>query len=162
MFNYNTNDTENIDLAYSYTQDFLKELKNDIKHLEVRLGTFLGFAGLLLRFNIDLSSNQPIYLFTKIAALFTSFCAIVIVSWALRSNPKRGIVDPSYLMEDEIFQQRTSQNKAMIINTHKIICQELEVVAYKKRNFLNQAIICLAFSTFFFAINGMLVSFLGN
>jgi len=156
--NDNDNAQENINLAYSYTEDFLKDRKSEIKQLDWRLGTFLGFAGVLLKFGIDLSDSQQIYLLTKIGVLVNSFYAIVIVTWALRSNPTGELVEPSYLMEKECFQKQTVQIKAMIINTHTQASKELDLLAKEKQSSLNNAIACLAVSAFFFAVNGILAS----
>ena len=78
--NNDNKDRENINLAYSYREDFLKDRKIEIKQLDWRLGTFLGFAGLRLRFGIDVLNSQPSYLLTKIGALLTSFGSIAIVT----------------------------------------------------------------------------------
>ena len=160
--NNDNNDRENINLVYSYREDFLKDRKIEIKQLDWRLGTFFGFAGLRLRSGRDLLNSQPSYLLTKIGTLFTSFCSIVIVTWALRSNPKGKFVEPSYLMEKECFQKQTVQIKAMIINTHTQASKELDLLAKEKKSFLNNAIACLAVSAFFFAVNGILASSFGK
>lgn len=152
---------ESIDLVYAYTEDFLKERKDAINKLKLRSGTFLGFAGLLLRFNIDLPDTQPSYLLTKIGALVTSFCSIAILAWALRSNPKALLVNPNSLKEN-CLQLQTAEIKMMIINIHAKACEELTLVAYKQKEFLNRAITCLVFSALFFAVNGILVSFCGR
>jgi hypothetical protein len=158
----NNNSTDNIDLAYSYTEDFLKDRKNEIKHLDWRLGTFLGFAGLLLRFGIDLPNSQPSYLLTKLGVLVASTSSVVIAAWGLRSNSKGKFVKPSYLMESECFTKETPRIKAMIINTHKETSDELDKLARQKQVYLRRAIACLAASTVFFAINGVLVAFFGK
>lgn len=160
--NNNSNSIDNIDLAYSYTEDFLKDRKNEIKHLDWRLGTFLGFAGLLLRFGIDLSDCQLSYLLTKVGVLGTSACSVVIATWSLRSNPKGKFVKPSYLMEDECFEREAIRNKAMIVNTHKEACNELDLLARQKQTYLNQTIAWLAASALFFAANSILVTFFGK
>jgi hypothetical protein len=158
----NNNSTENIDLAYSYTEDFLKDRKNEIKHLDWRLGTFLGFAGLLLRLGTDLHDTKPSYLLTKLGVLVTSTFSVVIATWGLRSNSKGRFVKPSYLMEDECFTKETPEIKAMIINTHKKTSDELDLLARQKQLYLNRAIIWLAASALFSAINGILVAFFGK
>lgn len=156
------NSIENIDLAYSYTEDFLKDRKNEIKHLDWRLGTFLGFAGLLLRFGIDLSNSQPAYLLTKLGVLIASTSSVVVAAWGLRSNSKGKFVKPSFLMEDECFKQETSRIKAMIVNTHKETSDGLDKLARQKQVYLNRAIWWLATSVLFFAINGALTTFFGK
>jgi len=166
--NINMNDNKssdvfsNIDLAYDYTENFLKDRKSEIKHLDWRLGTFLGFAGLLLRFGADLPDNQPSYLLTKILLLTTSLASVIIASWGLRSKSQGVLVDPSYLMEDECFQKENLEVKAMIINTHTTTSHALDLLAQKKQLHLNRAITCLTFSVVFLAINGILVTLLEN
>lgn len=160
--NKSSNISSNIDLAYDYTENFLKDRKNEIKQLEWRLGTFLGFSGLLLRFGADLPDNQPSYLLTKILLFATSLVSVIIASWGLRSKSEGVLVDPSYLMEDECFQKENLEVKAMIINTHTATSHALDLLAQKKQLHLNRAIICLTFSVVFLALNGILVSFLEN
>jgi hypothetical protein len=158
----NNNSIDNIDLAYSYTEDFLKDRKNEIKHLDWRLGTFLGFAGLLLRFGTDLCDTQPSYLLTKLGVLVTSTCSVIIATWALRANSKGKFVKPSYLMEKECFTRETPRIKAMIINTHTYTSDELDILARQKQAYLSGAITSLGASALFLAANGILVAIFGK
>jgi hypothetical protein len=158
----NNNSIPNIDLAYSYTEEFLKDRKSEIKHLESRLGTFLGFAGVLLHFGISLQSSQPSYLLTKIGVLLTSAFSVLLAAWGLRSKSTGRLVEPSYLMDKECFEKDNLIVKAMIINTHKETSHELDALAKQKQIYLNRAITCLAASALLFAINGILVAFCGE
>lgn len=154
--------TNNIELAYSYTEDFIKDRKNEIKHLDWRLGTFLGFAGLLLRFGIDLPNTEPSYLLTQLGVLVTSSFSVITASWALRLKSDGRFVTPSYLMENKCFAEETLSIKAMIINTHKEASNKLDKLAIQKQTYLNKVILCLAASASFFTLNGILVAVFEN
>lgn len=158
----NNNNINNIDLAYSYTEDFLKDRKNEIKQLDWRLGTFLGFAGLLLKFGIDLPNSQPSYLLTKLGVLVASTFSVVIATLGIKSNSKGKFVKPSYLMEEECFKKETPKVKAMIINTHKKASEELDILARQKQAYLRRSVTWLAASALFLAVNGILVTFFGK
>lgn len=162
MCDYNKNDIQNIDFAYTYTENYLKERRSDISNLKLRQATFLGFAGLLLRLNFDLSDSQPSYLLTKIGALVTSFCSIFILGWALRASFSGVIIVPSTLIEEEYLQSQNAELKLAIIRKHTIACDELYSTGIELKKLLNQAITFLVFSAFFFTFNGVLVSFLGK
>jgi hypothetical protein len=88
MNNSNIPNRENIDLAYTYTQDNLKYMDTQIDNLRTRVSTFLALAGVLLRFIIELSDTQPSYKLTKILAYLTCFISICLLGLALRSNPQ--------------------------------------------------------------------------
>ena len=158
----NNNSIDNIDLAYSYTENFLKDRKNEIKHLDWRLGTFLGFAGLLLRFGIDLPNTQPSYLLSKVGVLVASTFSVVIAAWGLKANSKGRLVKPTYLMERECFEKESPEIKAMIVKTHAETSDKLDLLARQKQACLSQTIIWLAASALLFAINGILVAFFGE
>lgn len=49
-----TTESTNINLAYEYTESVYKARNEALDNLNGRLGTFLGFGGLLLRFAADL------------------------------------------------------------------------------------------------------------
>jgi hypothetical protein len=159
---YTENHIQNIDLAYTYTENYLKHRVSEANNISLRLGTFLGFAGLLLRFNMDLPNSQPSYLLTKIGALVTSFCAIAIIAGALRAFIVGEIIAPISFIEFDLSQAISADIKFVIFKSHAQTCEELYLLSQKQIKLLNKAIICLAFSALFFTINGILVSFLGK
>ena len=161
--NNNSNELENIELAYEYTKDFLKDQKTDARHLDWRLGAFLAFGGLLFRFGNDLPSDQSIYLLvTKIGVLLLGFMSIAFAAWGLKStfSSKLRLVKPSTLMENKYFKEETPSVKCVIINTHKTTVEELALIIQKKSFCLNKSIICLIISVLIFAANGMLNTWL--
>lgn len=166
MEKYNDNDIKNIELAYAYTENNLKDRKSEIANLKLRLGTFLGFAAVLLRFNLDLSNSQPFYSLTsltKIGALVTCFSSIAILVWALRPQIKGEVADPSSLtklIENENFKVENAELKFEIAKKYAKACEELYLLSYEQKNLLNQAIICLVLNALFVALNDILISFL--
>jgi len=159
---YDDNYKENIELAYTYTENHLKERKNDINNIKLRQGTFLGFAGLLLRFSLELPDNQPSYLLTKIGALVTSFCSIFILGLALRAYFRGIVYDPINLIKEDILESQNIEVKLVIIRKNTIACDDLYLLGVELKKSLQQGIIILVCSAFFFTLNGVLVSFFGK
>jgi len=155
-------DVENIDLANTYTENDLKELKNDINNLRLRAATFFGFAGLLLRFIIELSNSEPSYLLTKIVAFLTCFSSIVLLALVLR-----GEFIPTNLTYKELIEKYFLPNPILEVKK-KILENNIEELDfhvqhfYRILNLLHQATICLVVSAFFFMSNSILVSFFGQ
>jgi hypothetical protein len=161
MCDYDNNYIQNIDLVYTYTENYLQNRRSEFSSMRSRQGTFLGFAGLLLRFNLDLSDSQPSYLLTKIGALVTSFCSVFILGWALRAFVVGYFVFPSFLIQDDLNSQNV-EIKLSILSKHTKACEDLSLALLEQKKLLNQAIIFMVFSVFFFTVNGVLVSFFGK
>jgi hypothetical protein len=160
---YDSNDIENIDLAYTYTENFLKERRNESSNLKSRQATFLGFAGLLLRFSIDLPTSQPAYLLTKILALVTSCFSIAILACALTASLGGKVVYPSSLIDDnELFLLKNANVKFYICRKHTKLSEDIFSSVKEQKNLLNWAIGFLVASAICFTINGVLVSCLGK
>jgi len=161
----NNPDSENVDLAYTYMKDNLEYLDAKISNLRSRAATFLGFSGLLLRFIIELSDSQPSYKLTKLLAFLTCFCSIALLGWTLKSNPQIEITAYMYRIRTttNIFLECAPvEAKKFFIEDYTQSCENFFSVANEIKNLLNISIICLVFSAFFFAINGILVTFLGK
>jgi hypothetical protein len=162
---YDENAVKNIELAYAYTENNFKDRKSEIANLKLRLGTFLGFAALLLRFDLDLPNSQPFYSFTsltKIGALVTCFSSIAILVWALRPQISGEVADPiilTKLIQDEDFKTKNAELKFEIAKKYAQACEELYLLSYKQKELLNKAIICLGSNAFLVAVNEVLVSF---
>jgi hypothetical protein len=165
IYNDNNTDSERVDLAYTNLKDNLKSISTGVHNLRSRAATFLGFAGLLLRFIIELSDSQPSYKLTKLLAFLTCFCSITLLGWALRSNYQAGLIEYISAIENntDIFLGNTPV-KAKMIFIESLIksCEFSFTRAVEIKNLLNISIICLVFSAFFFTINGILVTFLGK
>jgi hypothetical protein len=149
---------KNVDLAYTYTENYFNDRIKEISNIRLRQSAFLGFAGLLLRFSLDLPNSQPSYLLTKILALSTSFVSILILGWALKSSSSGDVLSPSVLIQYKYLHFPNVDNKLEIVTKHTKTCHELHLSAIKQKNLLNQAINWLLFSAFFFTANGIFVS----
>lgn len=152
---------ESIDLTYEYTKDTLKHLHIQIQHLRSRSSTFLGFGGVLLRFTIDLSDSDPIYLFLKLSALMTCVFSLFLLSESLKSYPKDGASFRD-TVEDFLQKNNALEFKKSGIEKNIQSCEYLSSVAYKIKFLLNISISFLLLSALSFAVNVILVSYLGK
>lgn len=165
MENYNDNARENIELAYAYTENNLKDRRSEIANIKLRLGTLLGLASLLLRFDLDLPNSPPFYSLTsltKIGALVTCFTSIAILVWALRPQSSGEVVDPSSLtnlIKDGEFQYENAELKFEIAQKYAKACEELYLLSYQQKNLLTLAIIGLSLNAFIVTLKEVLVTF---
>ena len=106
-----------------------------------------------------MSDSQPSYLFTKIGALVTSFCSILILRWALRAYLSGVVTNPSVLIEYEYLQSPNAEIKLAIIRKYTLACDDLYLSGIEQLKLLNQAITFLVLSALFVTCNDVLVSF---
>jgi hypothetical protein len=153
----------NIDLAYSYTEKFLEGRKNDAKHLDWRLGTFLGFAGILLRFSSDLATNSPIWLLsTKTLVISMSLISIICAARGLTSISKMGRIRSESLMTDEFLTDTNAKIKEVVIKIDIKAINELNLLVLRKQSCLNWSIFCLVISAVLFGTNLMADTWLNH
>jgi hypothetical protein len=168
IYNDNDTDLERVDLAYTYLKDKSKSNSTAIHNLRSRAATFLGFAGLLLRFIIELSDSQPSYKLTKLLAFLTCFCSIALLGWALSSKYPTATINPVTYVDGlknatNIFLENTPVEAKMFFIGNFISSSEFSFTMIDKiKSLLNTSIVCLVFSAFFFTLNGILVTFLGK
>ncbi|MEZ2303970.1 MAG: hypothetical protein ACBR13_19570 [Microcoleus sp.] len=163
MNNTNLPSRVNIDLAYTYTGDFLKNIDAQINNLISRVSAFLALGGVLLRFIIELSDTQPSYKLTKILAYITCFISIFLLGLALRSNPGMELEQYKSIINDntEIFLKSSpEQAKIYFIERDIKVSEKLLEKAYNIKKLLNKSIFFIVLSAFFFTFNGLLVTFL--
>jgi hypothetical protein len=162
---FDDNAKKNIELAYAYTENNFKDRRNEIANIKLRLGTLLGFAALLLRFDLDLPNSPPFYSptsLTKIGALVTCFGSIALLVWALRPQSSGELVDPSSLtnlIKNEDFKYENAELKFEITQKYAKACEELYLLSYKQKNSLTLAIIGLGLNALIVAIKEVLVIF---
>lgn len=155
----------NIQLNYEYTESVLKNCNDSINSLNTKLSTFLGFAGLLLRFgfNLPLPVKCPqldilgwectICLLLKLSVLVLSAASICISAIGLTAQRNGTIVRPRKLMDDYWYKQPDERCRAFIINTWVVVTEELETLAIEKGDRLNLAIFCLSLAAVLFALD---------
>lgn len=158
----NQNDKEqpipNLDLAYEYTKIVLDAKDKSISNINTRLGTFLGFGGLLLRFAIELPDKCLTCLVLKITVLLFSCISVCLSATGLLSNGIGAAVKPKKLMSDEWFHESNPRVKAFITNTWTNVVEEMEESAIQKSKKLNLAIQLLALAVVTFTINASIAS----
>jgi hypothetical protein len=113
------NESTNIRLAYEYTESVYKARNEALDNLNGRLGTFLGFGGLLLRFAADLpgiNTGCLTCLILKVIVCGFSAASIFAIATGLTSNPIGTIVKPRELMTDYWYKLSDERYRAYITN----------------------------------------------
>ena len=172
--NYNgANSSENsgnMHLAYEYTEKFYSILDKNIDNLNTRLGTFLGFSGLLLRLALDLPGkgaetveNLPCLtcLILKVAVCLLAAASLFVSTLGLTARNTGKIVKPEILMSDKwFFESSEDECKAMIAKTTIEGTQDSENIIERKARQLNISIWLLLASAIAFASDVMISSIL--
>jgi hypothetical protein len=155
------NESTNIRLAYEYTESVYKARNEALDNLNGRLGTFLGFGGLLLRFAADLPGiNTGCLTCLILKAIVCGFSAasIFVIATGLTSNPMGIIVKPRELMTDYWYNESKERYRAYITNTWVEVIELFEEAAIKKGKRLNLAIWLLTLATIAFALDIIIAS----
>lgn len=158
----------NTDLIYDYTEHILDKRIKGIDNTVTRLSTFLGFAGVLLKFTIDLpgkSIESSLYdlpcltcLIFKIVTCILATSAIISCGRGLLIKEQGRAVEPKDLKE-KYSRKTIDYGKFYIINTRiEKTIPDLESVIQEKSKKLNQAIILLCFAAITFATNIIIMS----
>jgi len=155
------NESTNIRLAYEYTESVYKARNEALDNLNGRLGTFLGFGGLLLRFAADLPGIKTgclTCLILKAIVCGFSAASIFVIATGLTSNPRGILVKPRELMTDYWYNESKERYRAYITNTWVEAIELFEKAAIKKGKRLNLAIWLLTLATIAFALDIIIAS----
>jgi hypothetical protein len=151
----------NVDLIYSYTESLLKAQEESLTRLDTRLGTFLAFAGVSLKFAVDLPKKSELTgisecivnssLVLKLVACGFSTASIVMCVLGLTARMAGNTVSPKTLMSDKWYWEEGQRCRAFIVNTWIEASKEYKKTGLKKAKTLNLAIklICGAAVAFF-------------
>ncbi|MBW4565701.1 MAG: hypothetical protein KME32_32395 [Mojavia pulchra JT2-VF2] len=142
--NNETNSNANLNLAYEYTKIVLEAKVKILDTLDSRMGMFLGFGGVLLKFGLDAPSELP-----SEQTLKTTFIALTVLSVCtnasgLLAKGTGNAVKPKKLMTDKYYNEENPRVKAFLINTWAELVEELEEMGKTKSIYLNSAITLLA------------------
>lgn len=149
----------NLDLVFDYTKILLDSQNKIIDNINNRLGTFLGFGGVLLKFGLDLPSSCTSSLIFKIATLVFSCLSVLINVSGLLASDTGKTLNANKLMSDKYFYQPTPENKAKITQAWITLLEDLDLAAIKKTQKLNIGIQLIAVSVVAFTINVCITSF---
>lgn len=153
-----SNDELNLDLAYGYAGSFIAQCDKNIDDLNTRLTTFLGFAGVLLRFSLSLPTGYPAGVLLRVLVLSLSALAICQSGYALAAHGIGSTIKPSVLMSDEWFSKENIRVKASMTKSWLDTIEELEGVLKKKTTQLNRTIGLLSAAACAFAISEIIVT----
>lgn len=170
--NHFSNDEEqhsNIELIYSYTESLIKAQEESLNRLDTKLSAFLAFAGVSLRFAIDLPNKSALAgipalvastsLLLKQLAIGLSVLSIIVSVWGLTARMRGSVVNPETLMSDRWYWEEAERCKAFIVNTWVKTEREYKAIGLRKGKNLNLAIKLICEAAIAFALNVSLLSF---
>ena len=149
----------NVALTYEYTESFVAQRSKSVDDLNARLTTFLGFAGVLLRFGLSLPDSYLSCKLLKAGVLGLSAFSIWQSGHALTSMGMGNTVKPNVLMSDNWFFQDNVTVRAKVATTWFETIEGLDAAIEKKKKKLNRTIYCLAVAASLFAICSLIVTF---
>jgi hypothetical protein len=159
----------NVELIYSYTESLIKAQEESLNRLDTKLSAFLAFAGVALRFAIDLPNKSTltqtpelvtiISLLLKLSACGLSVASILVSAWGLTARMRGSVVSPETLMSDKWYWEEAQRCRAFIINTWIRTEREYKKIGSRKGKNLNLAIKIICGSAIAFALDIVLLSF---
>lgn len=176
----NINDTEqanNIDVIasprnktiYDYTEKLYKAKSDNIDLLNTRLGLLLGASATFLKFVFDLYKEPNdlcvngwyCYSCAALRLLSIAFIAVSIYSClqGLRANAIGRILDPTALMEDELYESIEEVIRVKIIKRWVAAIDEFDKSLVKKSSLIRQVITSLVYALLFFSIDSLVIMF---
>jgi hypothetical protein len=140
----------NTDLIYSYTEALIKAQNESLNRLDTKLGGFLAFTGVLVKFAADLPGGNAL----REATGFTCYSCIVLkvltfgflviaalfLCLGLTAKLRGKVVSPKVLMKDEWYFADKENCQCFIINTWVEAEKEYVQVGFEKGRRLNGAV----------------------
>jgi hypothetical protein len=142
--NIEDNCNANLNLAYEYTKSLIEAKSKIIDNLNSRMGIFLGFGGVLLKFGIDMPTKLISEEYLKSAFLTLAMLSVSANAIGLLGRPTGNVVKPRKLMTDEYYNEENARVKAFIINSWVVSEESLDALISIKCKYLNSAIVLLA------------------
>ena len=142
----------NVELIYTYTENLLKNRIDSMVQLNTRLGTFIGFGGLVLKFIADSPNSEleitvfgiqiNICLGLKVISCLFASTSICCSALGLTGKERGKVVSPDELMNDW-FDEPEILCRCLIINTWRLTIEEFRLLLLEKTKRLNLAIYLL-------------------
>ncbi|OBQ22619.1 hypothetical protein [Anabaena sp. AL93] len=141
--NNESNCNLNLNQAYEYTKGMLETKAKSLDNLDSRMGMFLGFGGVLLKFGLDAPTELICEQWIKSLFICLTILSVSLNAIGLLSKPTGSAVKPRKLMTDEYYNKENARVKAFIINSWVESEEALDTLGYTKSKYLNSAIILL-------------------
>lgn len=169
QINNNREENSNIELIYSYTEALIKAQGESLNRLDTKLSAFLAFAGVSLRFAVDLPNEAalaqtPTWVYStalvlKLLACGFSMLSILVCVFGLTAKMRGSVVDPEILMDDKWYWEKESYCRAFIVKTWIKTGEEYKKVGNRKGKILNLAIKIIGGAAIAFTLNTVLLTF---
>lgn len=167
--NYNdsddTDDSNNLDLIYEYTNSILQAVSADTNTINTKLGTVIAFDGILVRTAMDLPdhllkiNSYPCYSCLLIKVLV--FSLLIISIWfgirGLTTRPFASVVRPGELL-DNWYREDSEICKIFILKGLRQAVEGLDRERSEKSRALNRALILLALAASLYGIGALIPS----
>lgn len=164
-----TNRHSNIELIYSYTESLIKAQEESLNRLDTKLSAFLAFAGVSLRFAVELPNKSALAampvlvtntsLLLKQFAIGLSLLSLIVSVWGLTARRRGSVVNLETLMSDQWYWAEVERYRAFIVNTWIETEREYQALGSRKGKKLNLAIKLICGAAIAFALDVSLLSF---
>lgn len=139
----------NVALIYDYSREGYFDRKQNLRSLDTRLATAIGFAGLTLRFAAELPESGLLESRLKVAACGLAALATVVALRGFVSQASGEVMRPDALLE-KFYYDSDEQCRLVIVRKWQSASDELNQVSTAKSHWLNRSIILLVLAALFF------------
>lgn len=142
----------NTKFIYDYTQEIFKAIQINIASLNTRLGVVIGFAGLMLRFSLDLPNCFLSCLLFKVTACISVGVALGFALFGFLTKPSGEYANAKELLENNYYSPEELL-RLQIIDAWNEGIAGLSVLQSRKNFSLNWSVGVLSFSSTCFGLN---------
>ncbi len=148
----------NAGLAFEYAMDYLKMAKGAAASLNTRLGTVIGFAGISLRFALDLGVDGCLScLLLKVGVCLLAIVAMGFGLWGIMPVATGLLVKPEVLLRDEWYGESDERVRVSLVETFAEAAKEIAYLNYVRAGRLRLAVLCLAAVAVLFGLDAILL-----
>lgn len=147
----------NVALIYDYAREMYFDRKQNLRSLDTRLATAIGFAGLTLRFAAELPAPVVAGPWLKIAACGMASLAAVLALKGFTSQPSGEVVRPDALLETYYY-DTDEQCRLVIAQSWQDGFDSLGSVGLAKSQWLNRSVVVLVLAALMFGADVVLAA----
>ncbi|MBD1871871.1 hypothetical protein H6F75_00100 [Nodosilinea sp. FACHB-131] len=145
----------NVALIYDYAREMYFDRKQNLRSLDTRLATAIGFAGLTLRFAAELPELGLVEPRLKVAACGLAALATVVALKGFVSQASGEVMRPDALLE-KFYYDSDEQCRLVIVRQWQSASDALSHLAAAKSYWLNRSVILLVLAALSFGADVVL------
>lgn len=147
----------NVALIYDYAREMYFDRKQNLRSLDTRLATAIGFAGLTLRFAAELPEAGVVGPWLKVAACGMAALATVGALKGFVSRAAGEVMRPDALLE-KFYYDSEEQCRLVIVRQWQSAFDGLSHLGAVKSRWLNRAVILLVLASLLFGADVVLAA----